>query len=41
MNTIYAPLIDVALEIKLAATAAHLWFEEVLSGDTSVDHRNI
>ena len=33
MNTVYAPLIDAAMEIKLKATMAHLWFEENLSGD--------
>ena len=41
MNTIYAPLIDAAMEIKLEATAAHLWFEEVLSGDTKVEDQNV
>jgi len=33
MNRVYAPLIDAAMEIKLEATNAHLWFEEILSGD--------
>ena len=33
MATVYAPLVDAAMEIKLQATASHLWFEEVLSGD--------
>jgi PAS domain S-box-containing protein len=41
MNTLYAPSIDAAMEIKLEATAAHLWFEEVLSGDTSVDFQTV
>jgi hypothetical protein len=41
MNTFYAPSIDAAMEIKLEATAAHLWFEEVLSGDTSVDFQTV
>jgi len=31
----YGPLIDAAMEIKLEATIAHLWFEEILSGDRS------
>ncbi|MGV1100831.1 PAS domain-containing hybrid sensor histidine kinase/response regulator [Thiovibrio sp. JS02] len=29
----YAPLVDAAMEIRLEATTAHLWFEEVISGD--------
>ena len=29
----YSPLVDAALEIKLEATTAHLWFEEIASGD--------
>ncbi|MGR3309377.1 MAG: sensor domain-containing diguanylate cyclase, partial [Candidatus Brocadiales bacterium] len=33
MNAVYAPLIDAAMEIKLEATTAHLWFEEIISGD--------
>ncbi len=33
----YTPLIDAAMEIKLEATTAHLWFEEVLSGDRKDD----
>lgn len=33
MATKYTPLIDAAMEIKLEATTAHLWFEEILSGD--------
>ncbi len=37
MNTLYAPLIDAAMEIKLEATAAHLWFEEIVSGDRHED----
>lgn len=34
----YAPLVDAAMEIKLEATTAHLWFEEIISGDR---HENI
>ncbi len=34
----HAPLIDAAMEIKLEATTAHLWFEEIMSGDR---HENI
>ncbi|MFQ5715924.1 MAG: sensor histidine kinase, partial [Nitrospinales bacterium] len=30
----YAPLVDAAMEIKLEAAMAHLWFEEILSGDS-------
>ncbi|MGB0748951.1 MAG: sensor histidine kinase [Magnetospiraceae bacterium] len=33
----YAPQIDAAMEIKLNATTAHLWFEEILSGDSEED----
>jgi len=33
----YSPLVDAAMEIKLEATMAHLWFEEVISGDQTVD----
>jgi PAS domain S-box-containing protein len=33
MSTKQTPLIDAATGIKLAATTAHLWFEEILSGD--------
>ncbi len=29
----YGPLVDAAMEIKLEATTAHLWLEEILSGD--------
>ena len=37
MNTVYAPLIDAVMEIKLEAAVAHLWFEEILSGDRLED----
>lgn len=33
----YTPLIDAAMEIKLETTTAHLWFEEILSGDREED----
>ncbi len=33
----YVPLVDATMEIKLEATMAHLWFEEGISGDQSVD----
>ncbi len=29
----YSPLVDATMEVKLEATTAHLWFEEILSGD--------
>jgi len=29
----YAPLVDASKEIKFEATTAHLWFEEIISGD--------
>ncbi|MDT8446740.1 MAG: response regulator [bacterium] len=31
----HAPLVDAAMEIQLKVTTAHLWLEEVLSGDQS------
>lgn len=34
---IYAPLVDSAMEIRLEATLAHLWFEEIISGDRQED----
>lgn len=37
MTTKYAPLIDAAMEIKLNATTAHLWLEEIVSGDRNKD----
>ena len=37
MNRAYAPLVDAAMEIKLEATTAHLWFEEIISGDRYED----
>ncbi|WP_306461460.1 bifunctional diguanylate cyclase/phosphodiesterase [Colwellia ponticola] len=33
----YFPLLDAAIEMKLEATKAHLWFEEIINGDNSVD----
>ncbi|PKG77717.1 hypothetical protein CXF80_04985 [Shewanella sp. Actino-trap-3] len=33
----YSPLVDAAMEIKLEATTAHLWFEEAISGDPTID----
>ncbi len=29
----YSPLVDATMEIKLELTTAHLWFEEIISGD--------
>ena len=37
MNKVYAPLIDAAMEIKVEATTAHLWFEEIINGDRHED----
>ncbi|MCP4658194.1 MAG: PAS domain S-box protein [bacterium] len=37
MTTAYAPWVDVAMEIRLEATTAHLWLEEVLGGDRHED----
>ncbi len=36
-----APLADAAMEIKLTATTAHLYFEEIMSGDTGEDINNV
>ena len=33
----YAPLVNAAKEIKLAATGAHLWFEEIIAGDPYIE----
>jgi methyl-accepting chemotaxis protein len=35
MVTVYLPLIDAAREIELDITTAHLWLEEIVSGDAS------
>jgi len=33
MATRYTPVVHAATELKLEATTAHLWFEEIISGD--------
>ena len=33
----YFPLINATMEIKLEATTAHLWFEEIITGDRDED----
>jgi signal transduction histidine kinase len=33
MNNLYVPLIDASMEIKIESTNAHLWLEEIVSGD--------
>ena len=33
VGTKHVPLVQASEEIKLDATLAHLWFEEILSGD--------
>jgi len=33
----YSPLVDAAMEVKLEITTAHLWLEEIISGDQYVD----
>jgi len=35
MTKVHAPLKDAAMEIQLEATTAHLWLEEIISGDGS------
>ncbi len=37
MHDMYMPLIDASMEIKLKSTTAHLWLEEILSGDLNED----
>jgi PAS domain S-box-containing protein len=37
MVKVFAPLVDAAMEIKLEATTAHLWLEEIISGDRYAD----
>lgn len=37
----YSPLIDAAMEIKLEAAIAHLWFEEIVSGDTNITYEQV
>jgi PAS domain S-box-containing protein len=33
LAAVHAPLVDAAMEIKLQATTAHLWLEEIITGD--------
>ena len=33
----YAPLINASMEIKVQTTTGHLWLEEAISGDSSID----
>jgi len=37
MTLRFTPLIDAAMEMRLEATTAHLWFEEIISGDRKVE----
>tara|TARA_R110001583_G_scaffold194591_1_gene365866 strand:- start:440 stop:4045 length:3606 start_codon:yes stop_codon:yes gene_type:complete len=37
----YSPLVDATMEIKLEATTAHLWFEEIISGDKTINIEDI
>lgn len=41
MSAAHAPLVDAAMEIKLEATTAHLWFEEIISGDRHEDMKRV
>ncbi|WP_163339436.1 hypothetical protein [Desulfopila sp. IMCC35008] len=41
MVTKYTPLVDAAMEIKLEATTAHLWLEEMSSGDRYRDIESV
>ena len=37
----YTPLVRAAMEIRLEATTAHLWFEEIISGDQTLNIEDI
>jgi diguanylate cyclase (GGDEF)-like protein/PAS domain S-box-containing protein len=37
----YSPLVNAAMEIKLEATTAHLWFEEAITGDRTIEIEEI
>lgn len=37
----YSPLIDATMEVKLEAAIAHLWFEEIISGDSSISYEQV
>ncbi|MFQ5715925.1 MAG: hypothetical protein ACE5GQ_02360 [Nitrospinales bacterium] len=41
MSARYAPWIDAVMEIKLETTLAHLWFEEIISGDANEDMQTV
>ena len=41
MSVEFSPLVDAAMEIKLETTTAHLWFEELISGDRSVEIEDV
>ena len=34
---VYAPLVSATIAMKLEATLAHLWFEEIMGGDSHED----
>ena len=37
----HSPLIDATMEIKFEITTAHLWFEEIISGDKNIKIDNV
>ncbi len=37
----HAPLVDATMEIKLETTLGHLWFEEIMSGDRSLNIKDV
>ncbi len=41
MNNLYMPLIDAAMEIKIESANAHLWLEEIVSGNQHEDSDRI
>ena len=41
MATYNTPLVDAAMEIKYETTAFHLWFEELVQGDTTIGKEEV
>ena len=41
MTQRYVPLAEAVMEVKLEITTAHLWFEEVISGDQTIEIEQI
>lgn len=41
MSAKFSPLVDATMEIRLETTTAHLWFEEIISGDRNEKIENV